>query len=915
MPIVSMDMGVLASWYQARNDLSYASQAALAGSRDSQLASKNAVIAPWDVRGEVSKLEDMRRSVLATGVFFSDKTSEFSRIDAPQEHKDLFDMYQGLKRMLSVAEEAKDKTTSDSQRRFLNSRLQGGVSQLSTFYDTLDMTEALLLKGDKLSKAESDVTISRGKSEYVTGTVHTGDFDAEVASLTGDVQFNIAVKKNGVTTNIAINLADMGATVRNLDNISAHINTELDAAGMLTTFSRGKVGEKDETGVIPGADYGFKVSGISTEEVSFSASGGSAAIYLAGTSGLGDKAGGQIVKLTDVDSASPTTAYAVRYDADPDTETVEVNELLKDEEGAEARTVDSPNPLEIKSSVTAADGSLLVVGLTTASTDGISIKGEQDMVLAKYDSTGKQLWSRVLGSSGDAEGTSIALDDSGDIVVAGKVEGVLGTTSDIGGTDSFVAKYDANGVEQWLQRYGGTGDDKTTSVAVATDGTVYVAGDAKTALGGEAHLGGATDGYLRAIDSDGKTLYTRRVGSTGDETISSISVASDGALIVASQEDGNAVIRKFASGDGSSAAIWEQNLGNLEAGRIGDIAVDGTDIYIAGSAGSTFAPSAAIVANSGGERDAFLVKLTDGASATVDYTTFLGSDKDETANSITVSGGKVYLGGKTTGDLPGQTAVGERDAFAAAFTASSGALDWVTQIGGREGVNETTGISVVAGGDSILDSLGLPAGKLAYADSRVVTDRSSARTGDHFYISVDGGRRKKITIDGDDTMRALTFKINAALVLDGNADVRRASAGDMLRITPKEGTRIELFAGSEGQDLLKSLGVTAGSIINTPSLLDDSASSDAPKIFAMGLPTSFDLTDYKSAEKAYEAIEAAMAVVQRTFREITTSDALKELTSGKPGKTGGTVPAYLTAQIANYSAGLERLGGGGGAFF
>ncbi|MDG2044992.1 MAG: hypothetical protein P8J78_10300, partial [Maricaulis sp.] len=164
MPIVSMDMGVLASWYQARNDLSYASQAALAGSRDSQLASKNAVIAPWDVRGEVSKLEDMRRSVLATGVFFSDKTSEFSRIDAPQEHKDLFDMYQGLKRMLSVAEEAKDKTTSDSQRRFLNSRLQGGVSQLSTFYDTLDMTEALLLKGDKLSKAESDVTISRGKS-------------------------------------------------------------------------------------------------------------------------------------------------------------------------------------------------------------------------------------------------------------------------------------------------------------------------------------------------------------------------------------------------------------------------------------------------------------------------------------------------------------------------------------------------------------------------------------------------------------------------------------------------------------------------------------------------------------------------------------------------------------------------------
>lgn len=48
-------------------------------------------------------------------------------------------------------------------------------------------------------------------------------------------------------------------------------------------------------------------------------------------------------------------------------------------------------------------------------------------------------------------------------------------------------------------------------------------------------------------------------------------------------------------------------------------------------------------------------------------------------------------------------------------------------------------------------------------------------------------------------------------------------------------------------------------------------------------------------------------------RELTIDPALKELLSGpKAGKRGGTVPACLQAQIANYSAGLDRLMSGGG---
>ena len=265
MSIIGLDMNVLTGWYQSKINTSLANSTALSSKGASSANSAKDVKTPWDVRdGGVQSLEDMRRSVLASGVYFNSGKSEFSNVDAPDDHKALFDMYQGLKRMAAVTEEAMDKLTLDTRRKFLNSRLQDGVSQFQSFYDNLDLEGATLLSGEKVSKAESEVAISRGKSEYFTGAIHSGAFDAEVASLTGDVQFNIAVKKNGVTTNIAINLADMGTTTRNLDNISAHINTQLEAAGMLSTFSRSKVGVADENGVIPGSNFGFKVSGILT---------------------------------------------------------------------------------------------------------------------------------------------------------------------------------------------------------------------------------------------------------------------------------------------------------------------------------------------------------------------------------------------------------------------------------------------------------------------------------------------------------------------------------------------------------------------------------------------------------------------------------------------------------------------------
>lgn len=908
-----LSASLLGAYFNAQTSLRLASAGApqLSGASTGDFQPANAkteeVLPPWDPRGEIAALETLRRSALASGEFFDSKFGAFADLDVGKDEKTLFALHQGLRRLQSLAGPASEKTTSDTDRAFWNRRFQEGLTQLDSFFEGMDLEGVSVLKGEELSKAESTLAISRGQSSYTTGILHSGQFDAEVANFTGNVVFDITVRKNGVDTVINIDLADMGTTTRSLDNVAAHINTQLEAAGMMTRFERVKIGEENEFGIIEGDDFGFRIEGILTEKVSFSATGG-AALYMAGISGTGETAAGQLTKYVNL-AGGGDAAFTRRIEADPTvTET-------KGEDG-ETQTSTSENPLEIKAVARGADGGLFVVGHTSAAVDGQTLKGEQDLVLMRYDSTGKKLWSRVLGAAGEASGASIAVDGSGNVVVAGSVKGELGGTNAVGGSDSLVVKYSAEGVEQWATRYGAMADDAAQSLAIGADGTVYVGGRADSSIGGVSNTGG-TDGYVRAIDAAGNTLYTRAAGTgSGSQQVKATAMASDGGLIVATEEEGRAVLTKYAAGDdGTGAPVWTLDLGNLDSGRIGGLAVDETGaIYLSGAAGAGFAPSTPVTANAGG-RDAMLVKISDGASASVDFTTFLGTADDNSASAVTVSGGKVYLTGKTSDALPGATQDGARNAFAAGLDATTGALDWVQQVSGRGGLSEGAGLVVDPAGDNALTRLGLPSGTLSYSDSRLVTDRSALRAGDHFYVSIDGSRKKKITIETGDTMRSLTFKLNAVLLLDATADVRRSASGDMLRITPKEGVTVEFFSGQSGQDALSGLGLPSGAVTGKASLVgkDGDTTSDAPKIFALELPAKLAVDTREEAALAAEALTQAMSKVQRAYRELTADPALKELLAGpKAGKRGGTVPAYLTNQIANYSAGLDRLLGGGG---
>jgi uncharacterized delta-60 repeat protein len=101
----------------------------------------------------------------------------------------------------------------------------------------------------------------------------------------------------------------------------------------------------------------------------------------------------------------------------------------------------------------------------------------EDIVTIKYDSTGTQKWlSRYNGpTNGYDEGKALALDILGNVYVTGY-------SYTTGANNDFTTiKYDTAGVQQWLTKYNGTGNNSDQAVAVSVDnaGNVYIAGMSK----------------------------------------------------------------------------------------------------------------------------------------------------------------------------------------------------------------------------------------------------------------------------------------------------------------------------------------------------------------------------------------------------------------------------------------------------
>ena len=184
-------------------------------------------------------------------------------------------------------------------------------------------------------------------------------------------------------------------------------------------------------------------------------------------------------------------------------------------------------------------GNLYVTGIASASFvfDPNDPLQNGNAFVAKYDSSGSQVWLKTLSSSGTDYSRGIAVDGQGNVYIAGETAGSLPGQTSAGGLDAFVAKYSSSGDRQWVQQFGVAGDDSAQGIAVDSAGKIYLTGETNGALFGN-QVGGS-DAWLAVYNSSGSRLAAKQIGTTADDEAYGITVDGSGNIYLTGQTFGS----------------------------------------------------------------------------------------------------------------------------------------------------------------------------------------------------------------------------------------------------------------------------------------------------------------------------------------------------------------------------------------
>jgi len=735
------------------------------------------------------------------------------------------------------------------------------------------------------------------------------------------------------------------------------------AAKNLTRFN---VQRNDTTG-----QYGLKVEGTITEEVTLSAATAAPTLYaVSAVSQLDDNFAvtSRITEFNNLDAtieADDTTSFVgIDYAAtetkglvdeteddglDPAIASLRdkfladaVEDVVGDDEDTSTSDVDDDNTSSITNvnsddrvnadttgSRVAVDsaGGIYVVG-TSAGSFGhqLNVAETQDVFLTKFDSEGNVAFSRLLGVAESAEAFDIKVDSNDNVIIVGATDSAL-SESDIvegGGSDAFVVKISKRGDEVFRYQLDTFGTTAAYSIAVDSNDDIYVGGSTSTAISAATSASGGNDALILKLDGTNGTITDSTVfGTSGDDVIRGLALDGNNDLIVALDEDGSAAVARISASD-LSTQLSSVSLGDLGAGgEITGVAID-TDtnkFYVSGvttNAALDASGAATLNGTAAGGLEGFVSGFSfSGASTlTADFTSYVSTDGTDGVSDLTVQGGKLYVAGSTTGTLSGETARGATDGFVARLDGATGAIENTEQFGEGLARSAVGGVAFTNQGDSVLETLGLPTGIIEVDQTLDLETQTTAREGDHFYVKFDDGLRKKIELESGDTFDDIKRKLRVAGFGKIDADVSSTTEGEKLKVSAlDDGVSIDLIPGTGDRDLLSRIGLKAGKLLPKNEVFDINLDGEeiAPEddlggVFGLKLDGALNLQDKATAKYVLNLLDTAISTVQRAYRS-TNFDPIKQQLLNE-AKFQGAVSPRVAAQIANFQNGLSRLQSG-----
>ena len=200
--------------------------------------------------------------------------------------------------------------------------------------------------------------------------------------------------------------------------------------------------------------------------------------------------------------------------------------------------------------------------------------GGYDILIAKYNSSGTLQWQRTLGGTGGDFCNGVTVDSSNNIIVSGYTD-----SDGAGDDDILIAKYNSSGTLQWQRTLGGTVRDRGEGVVVDSSDNIIITG--RTGSDGA----GDDDLLLAKYNSSGTLQWQRTLGGTNLDAGLQVTLDSSDNIIMTGftlSDGAGSYDILIAKCNSSGTLLWDRTLGGSANDIAYGLAIDSSDNIIVG---------------------------------------------------------------------------------------------------------------------------------------------------------------------------------------------------------------------------------------------------------------------------------------------------------------------------------------------